>query len=78
MNKKIFTLLELLVAIAIIGILLSLLVPQLKQARRVAKTAVCMNQQKQIGFAFALYHEDNRGYYPVGKDENDDISWDDL
>ncbi|EDM28062.1 hypothetical protein LNTAR_11936 [Lentisphaera araneosa HTCC2155] len=37
-----------------------------------------MNQQKQIFFAFALYHEDNNGYFPVGKDEDDDVSWDDL
>ena len=33
---------------------------------------------KQIGIAFALYRDDNNGYYPVdGQDAGDWISWDD-
>ena len=78
MNKKTFTIIELLVVIAIIAILFTLLVPSLKKARQVSRTAVCMNQQKQIGFAFILYQGDNNGYFPAGKDENDNVSWDDL
>lgn len=61
MKRKmcVFTLMELLVVVAIIGILVSLLLPSLGRAREVAKTAVCKSNMKQIGTAVYLYSGTN-------------------
>ena len=61
MIKFKFTLIELLLVVAIIGILASLLMPSLSKARDRAKTAVCKSNQKQIGLAAATYPDDHDG-----------------
>ena len=53
MREKKFTLLELLIVIAVIALLLSLLIPSLGKAREKSKRYVCMSTLKQIYF-FAL------------------------
>ena len=58
MNKK-FTLIELLIVIAIIAILVSILLPSLTRARRKTMQVVCMNNQHQIGLGFAIYANKN-------------------
>jgi len=50
-----FTLIELLVVVAIIGILLTLLLPSLAKAREVARRAVCGSNAGQIGKAINMY-----------------------
>ncbi len=47
MNKK-FTLLELIVVIAVIGVLVTLLLPSLSRARMKAKKAVCLSNTSQV------------------------------
>lgn len=55
---KKFTLLELIVVIATIGILITLLVPSLQKSRERAMQSVCMSNQKQCGIAFVSYAKD--------------------
>ena len=52
-----FTLVELLVAIAIVGILVGLLLPAIQAAREAARHAQCKNHLKQIGVAIHQSHE---------------------
>ena len=60
MRKKLlsFTLIELLVVIAIIAILAALLLPALSSAKKVAKGAACLSQEKQLALAGITYEED--------------------
>ena len=61
-QKKRFTLIELMVVLAIIAILMSLLLPTLGKARKKARQSVCAQQLHQIGIAAKLYSNDNEGY----------------
>jgi prepilin-type processing-associated H-X9-DG protein/prepilin-type N-terminal cleavage/methylation domain-containing protein len=60
-NKRNFTLVELLVVIAVIAILASLLLPALANARRSAQRIYCVNNKKQLGFALHQYTAENDG-----------------
>jgi len=60
-----FTLVELLVTIAIIGILAGLLLPTLSRAKDKGKQAVCQNNLHQMAVAFQLYHTDSNDQFPA-------------
>ena len=64
-RRNAFTLIELLVVISIIAVLMSLLMPALKQARRQAQVTRCSVNLKQHALGLTVYAtEDRRGVYP--------------
>jgi general secretion pathway protein G len=59
-----FTLIELMIVIAIIGVLASILLPNFLHARAQAQTAACEGNLKNIATALEEYATDNNGRYP--------------
>jgi len=59
-----FTLVEILVVIAVIGILAALLFPSVKKAISSGNCAKCIGQMRQIGSAMQAYCNDNQGQLP--------------
>ena len=57
-----FTLVELLVVVAIIDILAALLMPALGSARSKVKSIACLSKFKQLALASHSYSDDYNGY----------------
>ena len=62
-----YTLTEMIVAIAVVGILASVLVPTLAKAKMRARQTICMSNMKQLGFAFISYSHDHGETVPYSK-----------
>jgi prepilin-type N-terminal cleavage/methylation domain-containing protein/prepilin-type processing-associated H-X9-DG protein len=65
-----FTLIELLMVIAIIAILAALMLPALGRAKERARVAKCLGSLRQISHAVNLYVQDNNSRYPTMSGEN--------
>ena len=80
MKRRCFTLIELLIVIAIIAILAAMLLPVLGSARRLAKSISCTANLKQIVMASNFYLSDYKEFYPLVAGNvipvvNNDFAW---
>lgn len=64
-NRRAFTLIEILVVCAIIGLLTAILIPALGRAREQSKIGACKASLQQIGVAVMAYQSAEAGYVPV-------------
>ncbi len=69
MRRKGFTLIELLVVIGIIGILVTMLLPELAKIRQTAFFTACQSNLRSIGTAMAAYRQDENDRMPVYQDK---------
>jgi len=79
MKPRAFTLIEMLVVVAIIAILAAMLMPQLRKGLEAAKSVSCANNEKQLFMCFNMFADDHQGYYPPGNTkytgEKDKVNW---
>ncbi len=72
---KLFTLIELLIVIAIIAILAAMLLPALNKARDKAKSISCASNLKQCALYFDMYANDHDDYYPAPNSNGKTWAW---
>jgi len=70
-----FTLVELLVVIAVVAILAAILFPVFTQAREKARGIACLSNCRQIGIALALYTQDHDENLPLNNHSGVRVGW---
>jgi type II secretory pathway pseudopilin PulG len=84
--KRAFTLVDILVVVAVIALLIAMLLPALTRTKQAAHRVACASNLRQIGVALHAYAADNRdvlpwaqlNYTPVGGGPQVVLTWDDL
>lgn len=67
MVKRYFSLIELLIVIAIIAILVAMLLPALSRAKEMGKRVECLSQERDFGTAMGMFASDFKRKYPKGQ-----------
>ncbi|MGE5612265.1 MAG: type II secretion system protein [Bacillota bacterium] len=73
-RRHAFTLVELLVVVAIIAILIAVLLPALRRAQESGKRVLCMNNHRQLIMAVRSYANDWKDVLPFVNSNNSEIS----
>jgi prepilin-type processing-associated H-X9-DG protein len=63
-SRRVFSLVEILVVIGIIGLLIGILLPAVEKVRHRSYLTACESNLRSIGHAMSLYANDNQGHYP--------------
>jgi prepilin-type N-terminal cleavage/methylation domain-containing protein/prepilin-type processing-associated H-X9-DG protein len=66
MRRRAFTLIELLIVVAIIAILISILLPALSRSRQIGRSAKCLANLHSLSAAVQMYADNNDGRLPTG------------
>lgn len=66
LHRSAFTLIEVLVVVAVIAMLLAILLPSLSRVRTQAAAVQCRSNLKQLAAGWLLFLNDNRGAFPQG------------
>lgn len=75
--RKAFTLIELLVVLAIVGLLISIVVPVLGRARKIARDATCLGQLSQMSTGWYAMTAQSSGLFPNTVTPGTGSKWDD-
>ncbi len=77
-----FTLMELIIVIAIIGILAAILFPVLNRSKEKSRRTACLSNERQLSTAWLMYSQDNDGrvvpWSVSGRSASDAFVWDQL
>ncbi len=64
LSRRAFTVIDVLVSIAVIAVLISLLLPSLAKVNETARRVVCQSNVRQIGLGLVMYADDYKGFLP--------------